>query len=68
MSDLSSKPQSTSTRLWPSPQSELGVIDPKGRLMLPIVMINTFDYLLGMDIERREEVGEGASHLSVIDD
>ena len=56
-------------RLWPSPQSEFGVIDPKGRL-LPIVMINTFDYLLGMDIERREEGrgGEGASHLSVIDD
>ena len=39
------------------------MIDPKGRL-LAIVMINTFDYLLGMDIERREEGrgGEGASH------
>ena len=36
------------------------MIDPKGRL-LPIVMINTFDYLLGMDIERRDG-GEGWVH------
>ena len=35
--------------------------DPKGRL-LAIVMINTFDYLLGMDIERREGGGEGRVH------